>query len=141
MPYPNIEGRPTTYTDAVLLELPKYIDECARKKSLPKRVGFALFIGVAKATLWAWDKKFPQLHEALLMLDSIQEDIVLDGALYNKMNAVIAKLVLANHGYFDKQMVDSTNTNLNTDISQTDGKPIEERLQEVLQRIKELQSE
>lgn len=103
MPFPNLNGRPSKYTDDVASKLPEYIKWCKENESLPKRAGFALYIGIAKSTLQEWEKEHKQLSVALQHLDTFQEEQLVDGSLFNKMNSVIAKLLLTNHGYSDKQ--------------------------------------
>lgn len=138
MPFPNLDGRPVEYTEEAITKLPLYLEECLVKQSLPKRAGFALYLGISKSTLWEWEQKFEQLSNALKILDTVQEESIIDGALYNKMNAVIAKLLLSNHGYSDKIQTDNLNKNI--DVPVDESRPPEQQLQEVLQRIKELQS-
>lgn len=108
MPFPNLDGRPVEYTEEVVKKLPEYLQWCKDNESLPKRAGFAVYIGVSKSTLWEWEQKERQLSNALKELDSIQENQIIDNALVNKYNAVISKLLLSNHGYSDKSQVDQT---------------------------------
>lgn len=105
MPFPNLDGRPSKYTDDIPSKVVDYIKWCEENKSLPKRAGFALYIGVSKVTLLSWAQEHEQLLNALAELDTFQEEQLIDGSLFNKMNSVIAKLLLTNHGYSDKSEV------------------------------------
>ena len=105
MPFPNLDGRPSKYKEDVPNKLKDYIEWCKENQSLPKRAGFALFIGISKSTLQEWEKEHEQLSVALKELDTFQEEQLVDGSLFNKMNSTIAKLLLSNHGYSEKSEV------------------------------------
>ena len=141
MTFPNLDGRPSEYTEDVPQKLVPYLEWCKENKSLPKRAGFALYIGVSKQTLLTWSQKHPQLLDALKQIDIIQESQLIDGSLFNQMNAVIAKLLLTNHGYSDKVQTDNLNTNINTDADKNDDRPLEERLADILNKIKEVRDQ
>lgn len=138
MPFPNLNGRPVEYTEDVPNKVGEYVDYCFENKELPTRAGLAVYIGISKQTLFTWEDKNKQLLDSLKKMDALQENEVWQKALKGEYNSNIAKLLLFNHGYSDKVQTDNTNTNLNTEIKDKDTKPAEERLQEVLSRIKDL---
>jgi hypothetical protein len=142
MPFPNLNGRPVEYTEDVPNKVGEYVNSCFENKELPTKAGLAVYIGICKQTLLTWAKKSEQLLDALKKMDSLQENECWQKALKGEYNPTIAKLLLANHGYYDKVQNDNTNTNLNTDIKdEENGKTAEEKLQDVLKRIKELKKE
>lgn len=143
MPFPNLDGRPSEYTEEIPTKVVSYIETCMKgvEFEVPTRAGLCVFLGITKQTLLNWAAKHSQLLDALEMLDLTQEKDVWNNALLGKYNSNIAKLMLANHGYSDKIQTDNTNTNLNAEIEGDKDKSTEEKLQEVLTRIKELQSE
>lgn len=140
MPFPNLNGRPVEYTDDVVNKVNEYSLICEQEKKLPTRAGLSLYIGINKKTLWEWEKRYEQLSNALAKFDNLQEDEVLQKGLKGEYNSNIAKLILSNHGYSDKQQTENLNTNLNTEIT-PDDKPVEQKLQEVLERIKKIREE
>lgn len=136
MPFPNLNGRPVEYTEDIPDKVFEYIAECEKEEVPPTKAGFGCYINVVKSTLQRWEKRYPQLKAALEKLSYYQENDVLKYSLKGEYNSTIAKLILTNnHGYSDK--VQTENTNVNVDIDD-DNKPVEEKLQDVLQRIKEL---
>lgn len=73
--------------------------ERVTKVKLPTLEGFALFIGVNKTSLYAWDKIHPNFSNSLDKIRIEQQRRLIDKGLSGEYNPVIAKLVLsANHG-------------------------------------------
>lgn len=138
MPFPNLNGRPSEYTDEAPNTVYKYIEERLAAKMPVSRAGAAVYIGISKQTLLKWADEHQQLLDALKILDSIQESDVQDRGLLGEYNSNIAKLILANHGYSDKQDIKSENTNTNLNVPVDNP---EQKLQEILSKIKELQQE
>lgn len=138
MPFPNLNGRPTKYDETMLGKIPEYVEKCFHENRLPTRAGLSNFIGITKQTLINWGKENGQFLDALLIFDQLQEDEVWDKALKGEYNSNIAKLLLHNHGYSDKSQVQSETTSVNYDIESDDP---EEKLQDVLQRIKRLREQ
>lgn len=138
MPWPNLSGAPVKYNDDVPEKLEGYILEAAKRGSVVSRAGFALYIGISRSTLYEWEKKYKKLSDTLKVLDTIQEQELIDNGLRGTYNATLTKLMLSNHGYSDRQEVKSETTSLNYDIASDDP---EEKLQDVLQRIKRLRNQ
>lgn len=141
MPFPNLDGRPSSYTDEAPKKVAEYAQLCIESDKFPTRAGLALYIGTSKKTMLVWEKANEELRNALEKFDSLQEDEVWGKALKGEYNSNIAKLLLYNHGYSDKQQIDQTNTNLNTEIKEEEDVPVEEKLGKVLERIKALREE
>lgn len=81
---------------------------------LPSIEGFASYIGVARKTLYNWEKNYPEFAEALDKIRSEQKERLVNSGLAGDYNPTIAKLILSsNHGM--KERVDAT----------TDDKPLE----------------
>jgi len=75
-------------------------------------VGLALFVGVSSKTIYNWadkakeaedDGKSSKLLQTLSMISDMQHRKALNSGLTGDFNPMITKLVLANHGYRDKQ--------------------------------------
>lgn len=106
--FPNLEGRPSSYTDDVPQKVSKYADKCLKEKRLPTRAGLSNYIGISKDTLIKWGRENKHLLDALNAFDQLQEDEVWDKALKGEYNSNIAKLMLHNHGYSDRSQVDQS---------------------------------
>lgn len=70
---------------------------------LPKREGFAKFLGYPRQTLDNWAKEHPEFFDALERIDAEQRERLIDKGLSGDYNPTIAKLILsANHGMAEK---------------------------------------
>ena len=128
-------GRPTKYKgEETIRKSEEYIKSCVDKMGkvvesinkktgrerfvhqmqikLPKAEGLALYLGVSRDTLYEWASKYDEFSDILERVNQIQADRVINEALAGNYNALIAKLLLAKHGYKDR-----------SDIT-TDDKPI-----------------
>lgn len=73
---------------------------------VPSRAGLACELDVSRTTLATWGEAHPQFLVTLEKIDHVQERISLAGGLRGDLNSTIVKLLLANHGYSDKQAID-----------------------------------
>lgn len=72
-------------------------------EAIPSIAGLACYAGKARNTIREYakqDSDFSTTYEAIL---SLQESRALNKGLTGEFNATITKLILANHGYSDKQ--------------------------------------
>ena len=77
------------------------------KVKLPSIEDFAEYLGVARKTLYNWEKEYPDFGIALDKIRTKQHNLVINGSLSGYYNPVISKLILTtNHGYRDR--VDAT---------------------------------
>lgn len=104
-------GRPTKYNDELQEEADRYVYEWADMGDVvPSRVGLCCFLGINKSTSYEWEKLYQAFSNTLGAVEALQERAALNGGLGNKMNSTIVKLVLANHGYSDKQSFDHSSS-------------------------------
>ncbi len=119
-------GRPTILTDELKDKARLYIQECEDyeydyhktrgeksdgyeriiKVKLPTVEGLAVFIDVARSTLYKWkeeDKEFSDIIDKLL---EKQADMLITKGLSGDYNSTIAKVLLTKHGY--REGVDQT---------------------------------
>jgi hypothetical protein len=100
-------GRPTDYDESVQAMADAYVDGgfmgCG--DIVPSRAGLSIHLGRCRQTLVNWEKH-PEFLATLDRLSSLQERISLNGGLKGDLNSTIVKLLLANHGYSDKQAID-----------------------------------
>jgi len=109
-------GRPSEYDPSVCHKLVQYVGECQDfydgqrvQVKLPKREGFAKYLGVTRQTLDNWANQHPEFFDALSRLDAEQKERLIDNGLAGHYNPTIAKLLLsANHGMAEKSQQDIT---------------------------------
>ena len=105
-------GRPTKYNEVAQKKADKYADggfiEC--DDVVPSVAGLAIHLGVTRSTIQLWAKENPRFSGTLDKLKAQQEKISLSGGLRGDLNATIVKLLLANHGYSEKQSLDHTSS-------------------------------
>lgn len=114
-------GRPTKYNG----ELQAKADHYARNHKelgevVPTVAGLCVHLDVARSTIYKWADEKPLFSDTLDRINQNQELNLVNGSLANTMNANIAKLMLANHGYSDKVQQD----NISSDGSMTPKEPV-----------------
>lgn len=102
------KGRPTKYTPQIQEKADAYVDGgfSACGDIVPSRAGLALELRVSRETLTNWEKAHQEFLGTLERLSWIQERVSLNGGLKGDLNSTIVKLLLANHGYSDRQEID-----------------------------------
>ena len=97
-------GRPSKYNASYLKKAQDYVENYqALGDVVPSIVGLACELGVSKNTLYAWGRDNVQFLNTLEAIESTQHRKLLSGGLNSSFQPTIAKLMLANHGYHDKQ--------------------------------------
>ena len=103
-------GRPSLYTDDKHFEAIQYIESgyIDLEHAFPSVAGMSIAITIAKSTLYKWveDKRegeHGKFSDTLENCKTHQELITLNKSLKGEFNPTISKLVLANHGYSEKQ--------------------------------------
>ncbi|HEY9814982.1 MAG TPA: terminase small subunit [Candidatus Obscuribacterales bacterium] len=103
-------GRPTDYNEEVQAKADEYVGggyiECG--DVVPSIAGLACELHKRRTLLYAWADKHPAFKDTLETIQEVQERKLLSGSLSGQHNATIAKLMLANHGYSDKQSQEIT---------------------------------
>lgn len=99
-------GRPTKYTEELILKAPKYLEEWEELGDMiPSQAGLAVYLGISIACVENWGRQAEKV-EFLRVLDKIeaqQRRILFNNGLTGVFNAAITKLVLTKHGFSDKQ--------------------------------------
>lgn len=103
-------GRPSKYNPELQAKADDYVLFGFEDQGdvVPSVAGLCCYLGIVRSTAHEWRDKYPRFSVTLEAISVKQENIALNGALGGQLNATIAKLVLANHGYSDKQAVDHT---------------------------------
>jgi len=101
-------GRPTKYNDETVIKALSYLEGCYDE--IPTMEGLANYLNVAVSTLYEWanDPDKRTFSEALNKIKQTQGDMLIQKGLKGDYNATIAKLMLHNHGYSDKQSTELT---------------------------------
>lgn len=110
-------GRPSKLTDEVREQIAAYLSDCIENDKVPTAARLAVNLDISKSTLYKWAEDDKQLSDTLKKLQSIQEATLIDGSLANKLNPTISKLMLANHGYRERQDITSDDKQLGAILS------------------------
>jgi len=103
----NPVGRPSLLTDELREKAREYIFRYEEQGDvIPSAAGLACWLGVSKSTVYLHGAQCPEFSDTLNAIQAKQETVTLNRGMTGQFNATIAKLVLANHGYSDKQAVD-----------------------------------
>ncbi len=99
-----VGGRFSTITPEIIAKARRYIDGAWQGPDIviPTAEGLAGYINIARSTLY----ESKELSDTLEQIQRLQATMVLNGALDNRYNPAIAKLILsAKHGYVEKTEV------------------------------------
>ena len=141
----NSTGRPTLLNDTIKHQSREYIsffikankDELEnRTEVLPSLSGLALYLGIARETLYNWQKSDQEFLDILEELRCTQEILLLNNGLKGKYNSTITKMMLTKHGYSDKPKIEHNDNTYPTVIKLVAVDPIQTK-----EIIRELQQE
>lgn len=100
-------GRPTKYNPELQARADRYIFEFETQGDvIPSNAGLCCWLGISRPTLHEWGRAYPEFSNTLDAIQVKQEMLALNGGMAGHFNATITKLVLANHGYSERQAVD-----------------------------------
>jgi len=120
-------GRATEYNKAMQKKAETYLEENTRV--IPSVAGLAVFLKVARSTIYKWANENPSFSDTLDEILANQELDALDGGLNGTFNPAISKLILANHGYKEKQESEVT-------IKEVNPAKRKSRIEELLSKAK-----
>lgn len=103
-------GRPTKYNDELQAKAEYYLLQGFEEQgdAVPSLAGLCCYLGVVRSTVYLWSETYPQFSDTLLAINEKQETMLISGGLRGEMNSTITKLMLANHGYSDRQDIAHT---------------------------------
>ena len=100
-------GRPTKYTDEMPQRAMDYVSDHEKYGDMvPSRPGLSAHLGVCMATLDNWAAEHAEFLDSLRAMKAKQEQVLINRGLNGDFNASITKLMLANHGYSDRQQLE-----------------------------------
>lgn len=100
-------GRPTKYSKNMLTKALGYLQNYKELGDVvPTREGMADELGVTVATLYNWADEHPEFFDTLARANAKQARALVSGGLSGEMQPTIVKLMLANHGYREKQEIE-----------------------------------
>jgi hypothetical protein len=99
-------GRHTEYNETYQKNTEKYLKSCV--KEIPSIEGLAVFLGVARSTIYKWKDEQPDFSDILEKLLAEQAKRLINNGLTGQWNSTITKLILTKHGYSDKVEQDVT---------------------------------
>ncbi len=83
-------------------------------ESITSAVGLAQYLGVVKSTIYLWaqgdDDLSVKFSDTLRAVIEKQEKMLINRGLSGVFNPTITKLMLANHGYHEKQEIDMSSS-------------------------------
>lgn len=102
-------GRPSKLTDELMKKAQDYADFGYEEQGdiVPSVAGLAVYLGIGRSTIY--DNK-DEFSDTLEQIQLKQEQKLINGGLIGSFNATIVKLMLSNHGYSDKQVIDNTSS-------------------------------
>lgn len=105
-------ARPTKYTPEIQAKADEYVSAGFLDDNdvVPSIAGLALKLDISRSTVHEWKNTHAKFSDTLGRLSYLQERISLNGGLKGDLNSTIVKLLLANHGYSDKQTHDHQST-------------------------------
>lgn len=99
-------ARPTDYSEEMLEKAKDYVENSTNYEHIvPTAAGLSLILGVSRKTLYNWGDAHPEFLHMLEALQAKQEAELIQNGLTSIFNPVITKLMLAKHGYADKQEI------------------------------------
>jgi hypothetical protein len=108
-------ARPTDYSQEILDKATRYLNDFITldrgdnpRLLLPNIADLALVLGVARSTLYLWQKEHKEFSDILEDILALQETKLVNYGLTGRYNSTITKLMLTKHGYSDKQETDVT---------------------------------
>lgn len=104
----NKVGRPSKMGES-LLKAKEYLMGGYEKVGdvVPSVAGMSCYLGISRSRAYEYAKQSPEFKDTLEDIQTLQERGLINKGLSGVFNPTITKLMLANHGYAEKQEVDN----------------------------------
>ena len=107
-------GRPTKFGKELMEKAVEYIEvEFKKEEAVPTIAGLAIYLKVSRDSVYEYCKLYKKFSDIVEGLMALQERRLLTGSLLNKLNAKIAVLMLAKHGYKEESGISVESKGLN----------------------------
>ena len=73
---------------------------------VPSVAGLACYLGKSREAMYEYARKDNEFSDTLEAIKTVQENKLINKGLTGEFNSPIVKLMLANHGYSEKQSID-----------------------------------
>lgn len=104
-------GSPSKLTPELIAKAAEYLVVFRSEGDLiPTVAGLSCYLGVSRSSIYNYKGKNQDFLDTIEQLDSLQEKMLINGGLSSDFNAAITKLIMSNHGYSEKQVVDNTSS-------------------------------
>ncbi len=80
------------------------------KNAVPSIAGLACYIGVCRETIYQWGRESADWKRIIACISTVQEMTLIDKTLPGDFNPNFAKVLMAKHGYSEKQEIDHTSS-------------------------------
>ena len=103
----NAVGRPSKLNEEMIACAWAYLKGGYQKQgnAVPSAAGLAFALGVSRKTVYNWGVENQEFLHILEAISTSQEMMLIDGGLSGDFNAPFAKMMMAKHGYSDKQEI------------------------------------
>lgn len=98
-------GRPSKYSEEILEKTKDYLKNHAQYgDAVPTTEGLALHLGLARQTLYNWDKGEIDVEflDTFDLIQRKQKNLLIQNGLKGEFNSAITKLMLGNHGLHER---------------------------------------
>ena len=96
-------GRPTNYEKELVKRTKQYLVDYKKDEAVPTIAGLALYLEIHRDSIYEYEKNYKEFSDITEMIRALQEKRLLTGGLLSKYNSIIARLMLAKHGYKEQQ--------------------------------------
>lgn len=119
-------GRPTKYSQEMVDKAIHYLDNYKDYGDVvPQIAGMAVALGINRDTVYAWcsDPGKLEFSGTVKAIEIAQHKALVNGGLTGEFTSPITKLMMANHGYSEKQEIKQESTikaevkQINTDMT------------------------
>ena len=130
-------GRPLKFESKEELEnkINEYFSHCDKVKKPYTIAGMAIYIGCSRDTIYEYEKNKDRIEEYSDTIKKARDKILAYLEEKLMMEGKPGQIFIAkNYGYTDKQEIESSNTNLNTDLTSLSPDERQKRINELLSK-------
>ena len=96
-------SRPSIYNDTILDKSRLYLESFRDVEVIPTIEGLALYLNLARSTLYEWERQYEEFSDILETLRAKQAQILISNGLQGKFNPTMSKMMLSKHGYYEQR--------------------------------------